>query len=481
MINTLIRAVKQSLAKKITTWVMAVLMVLVLLIVGGAHWITTNFYQEHLKNEVEERLRAHAEILLAEQRGEDIYQYLNQLEAGKNSYLIMTDSEGQLLFSTDNVLTAFIEDYLEFIETAKVRLETVDEDVMIDEVKMQMAFHIPHVWGAAVIRNDEGEATGYVFIDQDTEELNSARLKLLLLLVVMGAITLGIGYVLVSYLTRKISNPLNEMSQRTEDIAKGDFDIELHVTGKDEVGRLGENIRQMTIQLKEFRDSRRQFISHISHDLRTPITYIKGYSALMKDATQAEQEDWRRHLSVIYEEAKRMENLVSDLFLLTKLEEGKIQLEVAPLYVRSWLEALIESRAIMFDQKEITASLAIGPNLENTTVMLDSFRVAQALINLLENAIRFTPVGGKICLACYLEEDNVVFKVTDTGEGMGKKTTTYIWQRFYKGDPSRSRNNGGTGLGLAIVKQIAEAHDGFVDVTSEPGKGSSFYMYIKAK
>ncbi|PYZ91963.1 two-component sensor histidine kinase [Salipaludibacillus keqinensis] len=477
MIRRLIKNVERSLAKKITTWVMVTLLLLIVFIIAGAQWITTDFYQKHLKNEVEERLSAHVS-LLSTTRDEDIFRYLNQLETGKNSNLLITDQAFQPIYISENVSVEEKEKYLVFLNNNQQDISSRHQITHLDEVDTSMAFHIPHLWGTAQIDDQAGNTIGYVFIDQDTGELNSARLNLLLLLLFMGALTFVVGYAFILYLTRKISNPLNEISSRTQDIADGDFDIVVDVKSNDEVGQLGGNIQEMTKQLKEFRDSRRQFISHISHDLRTPITYIKGYSALMKDAGQVDAGTWRRNMQVIYEEAKRMENLVSDLFLLTKLQEGKIQLQVEEVCVHEWLPPLFKSRAIMFDQKQIHSSIHIDASLKEKTIHLDAFRMEQALINLMENAIRYTEVSGEIKLSCYFEDTMLVFEISDTGEGMDQEELDLIWERFYKADTSRSRDDSGTGLGLAIVKEIVEAHQGKVKVESEKGVGTTFYIFI---
>ncbi|WP_280771461.1 sensor histidine kinase [Salipaludibacillus daqingensis] len=477
MIRRIITSLQQSLAMRITTWVMVSLLLLIIFIISGAHWITTNFYQDHLISEVEERLSAHASLLKSEQN-EEVLNYLNMLETGKDSYLIITDENLDLIFESENVESELVGEYRVFIEENRDEVATHHRISFTEQVDTSMAFHIPHVWGTTEIESETGETIGYVFIDQDTGDLNSARMNLLLLLLVMGALTFIIGYAFILYLTKRVSNPLNEMSKRTEDIAKGDFDIDIDTKGKDEVGQLGLNIQQMTRQLKEYRDTRRQFISHISHDLRTPITYIKGYSALMKDSEKVDHEGWKRNLQVIYDEARRMENLVSDLFLLTKLEEGKIHLHYDTVDLTEWLHPLFQSRAIMFDQKEITASLTIDPSIKNDTILLDSFRMEQALINLLENAIRYTGVQGQINLSCYKKEKMLVFEISDTGEGMEADKIDFIWERFYKTDPSRSRDESGTGLGLAIVKEIILAHKGHVKVESEKGVGTTFYLYI---
>jgi len=196
------------------------------------------------------------------------------------------------------------------------------------------------------------------------------------------------------------------------------------------------------------------------------------------DAEKIDVEGWKRNLQVIYDEAKRMESLVSDLFLLTKLQEGKIQLTFEQVDVKEWLTNLFQSRSIMFDQKQIQSKFYIDPLLLNSLVCFDHFRMEQAIINILENAIRFTGLYGEIQLSSYIEEDMLAIKISDTGEGMEKEQLKLIWERFYKANSSRSRDDSGTGLGLAIVKEIIEAHHGYVRVESEKGIGTTFFLFI---
>lgn len=454
---------------------MIILFVSVIALVSGADWITKNFYQDHLSNEVETRISSHAHLL--EKNADDqIIEYIEEVEQGKNSILLILDKELNLSYVSERISSSQLHDFQSWIHRILDQSEAISEP-FLDHVETEMRFHIPHVWALMPVYTDE-EITGYVFLDQDTGELNHARIKLLYLLLIMGAATVFVGYLFTNYLTRRISKPLNHISEMTQNIAAGDLDIELNVQGKDEVGRLADSIQSMTKQLKEYRDSRRHFISHISHDLRTPITYIKGYSAVMKETPPDEQGEWKRNLTVIYEEATRMEHLVSDLFLLTKLEEGKIKLDKEPILVSDWLTSLYNSRALMFDQKSIHHQLAIPDAVKGLAVWMDSYRMEQAMINLIENAIRHTEKNGAIELSITMQKEKVIFSVADTGSGIAEKDIPHIWERFYKADSSRNRQQGGTGLGLAIVKEIVEAHGGSVSVKSKPGEGTTFILQL---
>ncbi|WP_096186285.1 sensor histidine kinase [Evansella halocellulosilytica] len=470
---------QKKLATKITVVVMVILLSLVVILISGANWITKTHYQDHVEREISVRAAAHANFI--EQHSDDLaIDYIEEIEEGKNSVFIILDSDLSAISQSANVsgeLWNLITDWL--IENRE-SIERLENEPFIDHVDTYIVHHIPHVWAIMPISDSAtDEVRGYIFLDQDTGDINQARIKLVILLFLMSIAAVGIGLLLTKYLTRKVSNPLNEISKMTEKIAEGDFDIKLNIRGKDEVSHLADSIQSMTRQLKVYRDSRRQFISHISHDLRTPITYIKGYSALMKESEQINHEEWKGNINVIYHEAKRMEKLVSDLFLLTKLDEGKIILEKELIPIDAWLKHIYQSRVLLFEQKSIKHSLDISGECKGLKVLFDPNRMEQALVNLLENAIRHTPVNGEINISLSKKHDQIVLSLKDTGEGIAEEDIVNIWDRFYKADKSRKQNeNSATGLGLAIVKEIVELHDGSVSVASVKGEGAEFFLYL---
>jgi signal transduction histidine kinase len=249
-------------------------------------------------------------------------------------------------------------------------------------------------------------------------------------------------------------------------------------TGRDEVGQLSRDITKMAGQLKHYRDTRQQFLSHVSHDLRTPLTYIKGYSALMKDAEQLPEDEVRRHVDVIYHEAKRMEHLVQDLFQLTQLEEGKMELDLEAVNLIKWLETMVHQRQEIFKQRCLTCRVVRDDPHVHVYAKIDRLRMEQVLDNLLENSIRYTEEGGKITIVVQRTETDAIVRITDTGIGIPQEDLPYIWERFYRVDKSRSSAHGGTGLGLAIVKLLVEQHGGEIGVESEPGKGTQFELKL---
>lgn len=228
-------------------------------------------------------------------------------------------------------------------------------------------------------------------------------------------------------------------------------------------------------ELKKLEMMRKDFVANVSHELKTPITSIKGFAETLLDDEIDDESTQKQFLNIIYEESKRIQILVEDLLVLSKLEKDEFQLgftEVQTDKLQKEVIPLLKHQAL---EKGIDLTTNI---LSDTQFMADKDRVKQVIINLLTNAINYTPEGGKISLIIDETDDFVCIQVSDTGIGIENEALPRIFERFYRVDKARSRNTGGTGLGLAIVKHIVEVHDGKITVDSELNKGTTFSVYF---
>jgi two-component system phosphate regulon sensor histidine kinase PhoR len=218
---------------------------------------------------------------------------------------------------------------------------------------------------------------------------------------------------------------------------------------------------------------RRDFVANVSHELRTPVTVIKGYAeTLLGGVLNEDPGQARRFIEIINNHSARMANLINDLLALSELESGGMALELRPVSLHGAfnnVQRLLESKAY---QKGITISLASSP--EQQRVLADQGKLEQVLVNLVENAIKYTPADGSIAISAVDAGKLLRISITDTGIGIPPKDLPRIFERFYRVDEARSRELGGTGLGLAIVKHIVQLHGGTISVESRPGKGSTF-------
>jgi len=221
----------------------------------------------------------------------------------------------------------------------------------------------------------------------------------------------------------------------------------------------------------------KDFVANVSHDLRTPLTMIAGFSQALVDGT-AREEEVESSAMVIHEEARKMERLVDDLLQLTKLESGLLKLECHPTALRPFVQTLIDRiQRSRVDRPMPTLINHVPRNLP--MVNIDSGQVERALRNLVDNAMQYTPLGGMVTVgAASIGRGWVEIQVTDTGCGIPGQDVERVFERFYRSDRSRERQHGHSGLGLAIVREIIEAHGGRVRVESEEEKGATFRFTV---
>jgi two-component system phosphate regulon sensor histidine kinase PhoR len=229
-------------------------------------------------------------------------------------------------------------------------------------------------------------------------------------------------------------------------------------------------------EVRKFETVRRDFISNISHELRTPLASLKALTETLQDGAIDAREVAVRFLNRIEAEVDSLVVMVGELLELTKIESGRVPIELAPVKPGELLTQAFQRMHAQAEREGIIMQIVPGDELPQ--IYADAPRLLQVLINLIHNAIKFTPSGGQIELSAYQQAENVTFCVSDTGTGIPREDRARIFERFFKGD--RSRSGGGTGLGLSIAKHTIEGHRGKIWVESEEGRGSRFYFSIPA-
>ncbi|MFX4263510.1 ATP-binding protein [Pelotomaculum propionicicum] len=296
-----------------------------------------------------------------------------------------------------------------------------------------------------------------------------------------------VGIVLATFLalllSRTLSRPLLNMNQAARAMVKGDYSRRVEVRSNDEVGVLAESLNSLATELQkkietleQLDRNRRKFVANVSHELRTPLSIIQGYTEALIDGMAGSDADRRKYLGNIHEEILRLRRLVTDILDLRRIEAGGREMEMGLVPLNELAAQVVEKFQPLAGEKKILVSQTY-PAI-HSTVRGNRDQLEQVLINLLDNAIRYTPDGGKVMVSVKDLGDKMMVSVSDTGPGIPLEEQPQIWERFYKVDKSRARKGGGTGLGLAIVKEIVEAHGGTIDVASKPGEGSTFYFTV---
>ncbi|PFG05434.1 two-component system histidine kinase PnpS [Bacillus sp. es.034] len=228
-------------------------------------------------------------------------------------------------------------------------------------------------------------------------------------------------------------------------------------------------------ELKKLEQMRKDFVANVSHELKTPITSIKGFSETLLDGAMNDPDTLKSFLDIILKESDRLQSLIQDLLELSKIEKQGFQLFVEEVEVAGLIEDVIP----ILKEKAKPKDISLQADFESRgTAEVDSYRLKQVFINLISNAIAYTPRGGNVSVKVQDDQDKVYVKVKDNGMGISQEELPRIFERFYRVDKARSRNSGGTGLGLAIVKHIIEAHEGDIEVESELEKGTTFTVTL---
>jgi heavy metal sensor kinase len=286
-------------------------------------------------------------------------------------------------------------------------------------------------------------------------------------------VALALATVSGSAIVREALSPVSRITHTASDIeASSDLRRRVDYRGpRDEIGELATTFDHMIEHLERVFQSQRFFVADASHDLRGPLTVIRGNLDLLKrKLSDAER---RESLAAMEREAVRMAKIIDDLLLLAEVESGESARRQTVLLKGILLEEVERARTLAGNRKIIV------DRQQDLSVKGDAQRLKQLLVNLVDNAIKYTAVDGTITLSLYKDEEWAHLEVADNGIGIAREHLGYIFDRFYRVDKARSRASGGTGLGLAIVKGIAEQHGGKVTVTSEPGHGSTFNVWLK--
>lgn len=271
-----------------------------------------------------------------------------------------------------------------------------------------------------------------------------------------------------SVMTKKVVAPIVALSKATHEIAKGDFDIQVKETKrKDEIGDLERSFNLMAKELKSSEFMRKDFISNVSHEFKTPLSIIKGYGALLADDGLPPQER-RQYARMIEHESDRLIALTGNILRLSKLDNQAIQTNNAPFS----LDEQIRQAALAMQPAWSARSIEWDIDLQPCDFVGDEELLSHVWLNLLDNAVKFSPEGGVVSVTMRREEGGVYVDVADQGDGMDEDTMARIFDQFYQGDTSLAKE--GSGLGLSIVKRIVDIYHGSIEVRSKPGQGTRF-------
>ncbi|MSP11970.1 MAG: HAMP domain-containing protein [Chloroflexi bacterium] len=306
-------------------------------------------------------------------------------------------------------------------------------------------------------------------------------------LLLVGVVAMLLSIPLGLLLSRSVLNPIIGIKRAAEEVAQGHYDQSLPEAGVQEVRSLAHSFNTMSEKVSRSRQAQKDFLANVSHDLKTPLTSIRGYAQAIQDGTINSLPDAQNAAGVILEETGRMTHLVNDLLELSRLESGQLPLardtinlaEVLPSWVHKYDARAANAGIQLMLQSAVPANGEMLPCVQ-LKVRGDEPRLEQIFTNLLENALYYTPAGGRVeVVAGHTSEGQIEVRISDTGQGIPPEELPRIFERFYRVDKSRSKTNG-SGLGLAIAKELVEAHGGAIHAASQPDFGTSFTINFPA-
>jgi len=301
------------------------------------------------------------------------------------------------------------------------------------------------------------------------------------LLAFAGGMAMALGYFLSSALTDRI----RLLDQAAKAIAAGDLDVRIPMRGQDEIALLARTFNQMAEQLqavarqqRELETLRRDLIAWAGHDLQTPLASVQAVVEALADGVVEDPETAQRYLRTAQKDIRALSVLIDDLFQMAQLDAGGLPLERAENSLSDLISDTLESFSELATRQGVDLQGSVDVRVD--PVAMDAQRIGRVLNNLVSNALQHTPTGGRVLVRASRQPQAVLVEVTDTGDGIRPEDLPFIFDRFYRGEKSRSRSTGGAGLGLAIAKGIVEAHGGQIGVESGT-QGTRFYFTIPAK
>jgi signal transduction histidine kinase len=295
--------------------------------------------------------------------------------------------------------------------------------------------------------------------------LQSLWWQLLLSALVSAAIALALSRLLA----RGMTQPLRDMAKAARRMETGDYSQRVYTRSRDEVGQLADAFNTMSAELQQLEQLRRDLVANVSHELKTPITALRAHLENLLDGVEKPDP---ATLQVMLAQSERLGRLVEQLLDLSRLESGDVPLERDAVELAPLVTQVLSEIEVARSDRGVTIASDLPPDLPS--VHADRERIHQVLFNLLDNAVRFTPRGGRVEVKASQVDGHCEIRVVDTGVGVPPEHLPRLFERFYRANPARSRDDGGTGIGLAIARSVVEAHGGHISAESEQGKGSTF-------
>ena len=395
-------------------------------------------------------------------------------ELSKYSSFLVVKKSGEILFLGQNTSNPS---------------EVIDEayyDMNIEEGNLVILSEHPYHMRQKTFRFGDG-SIGEIFIMTNIEQLMPRiQLAAIQVLMVIGLIFVFAGAMLVFWLYRSVIRPVGRLKMAAENIKEGNLNFSIQAEKNDEIGELCTAFEEMRVKLKEqieismqYEKDNKELISNISHDLKTPITAIKGYIEGIMDGVADTPEKQEKYLKTIYTKATDMEHLIEELFLFSKLDSNSIAYSFQKVNLNDYFNDCIEEISMDLERRNIGLGFFNYVD-KNCVIIADPEQLKRVIINIVENSAKYIEnPRGLINIRLHDEPEFIQVEIEDNGKGIAPDELPYIFERCYRTDSSRNSSKGGSGLGLSIAKKIVEEHGGRIWATSKVGIGTSVCFVLR--
>lgn len=377
--------------------------------------------------------------------------------------------DAELQGTSECLMNLLVEDQ----QKALLQYVGITQAGMIDYHLSTLQDYPSYIYGSYV-PTDKGNYL--LFVSGDVAPVNRV-LQTIKQQLMMITIPVIIGASIIAFLiARTFSKPILKLSLATKEMAKGKYETRVEVDSDDEIGILQKNFNDMAEEISHFEDMRRDLIANVSHDLKTPLTMIRGYAETIKDLTGDNKQKRDQQLDIIIEESDRLNALVNDILNLSKYQSGQIALDYSNIDLNVMITNTLEQYTLLEDNQGYSFRYE---STKPAMVRIDPLRMKQVLYNIMNNAINHTGDDKIVMIRLIDKGSRYRVEIQDTGQGIPKDELSRIWDRYYKLDKSGKRRVAGTGIGLSIVKGILSAHEALFGVESEPQKGATFWFELR--
>jgi histidine kinase len=333
----------------------------------------------------------------------------------------------------------------------------------------------------------DGAEGSLFFVTDASSFAKFVRKSFPILFIGLIIVLIGTNGLLTYYVSRSIIRPIRGLQKAAKRIKEGDLTLPILITSKDEMGQLAQGFEEMRVRLKEsietqlaYEENRKELIANISHDLKTPITTIKGYVEGIRDGVANSPEKIDRYMQTIHSKSIELDHMIDELFLYSKLDLQRLPFHFEKIHLDHYLQDFVDE--LRFDLEEMRVEITLNIEEGDYLIMGDREHLKRVITNIVDNSLKYIDKPDKV-LSFHLStvDDGVLFKMTDNGPGIAEENLSIIFDRFYRVDTARGTEKGGSGLGLSIAKRIIEEHHGSIWAESRQGQGTTIsFTLIKA-